>query len=476
MRTKRLQWQLLFSVLAAASVAALSAVLIFEAVRSAERSVVADAHRTLQAALEELARQYRERSEAEPTFAALPAEAQDVSLRAMGQIVFRSYPEVGGGYYAEGQLLGSTIPDSGPGALERSTQREIAARGLAVGPGVRALPGTHDLLAYAARQVEPGVVVWALKRLVGRNDPWIGRRALLLALLGFAALVSVGGAIATGIALRRGVGEMQRGLVRLEHDFSYALPQRNDELGEISGSINRMAAARRMLEAELAREERLRLIGRLVAGVAHEIRNPLNSIRLAMELIEQRLRRGTLQPEQLQMVRSEVDRLNGLLTDLLTFNQAKKPDTQRLPVIPLLRRCVELLRVQAGERGVRLKIDAAEANCEAAFDPQRLMQAVMNLVLNAIQATPPGGTVTVLVETVEGAVRIAVRDCGPGLSREQREHLFEAFYTTKPNGTGLGLAVSRELLSSMGGELSFEETEPGACFVLSLPERSKTYA
>lgn len=269
-----------------------------------------------------------------------------------------------------------------------------------------------------------------------------------------------------GFALSRGVTEIQAGLAKLETDFSQSLPEGSDELGEVSQSINRMAGARRKLEEELRREDRLRAIGRTVAGIAHEIRNPLNGIRLSMQLLEQRMSRGAVEPEQVQSVIAEVDRMDVLLSDLLSFRDKQQAVLTEQNVLPLIEKCVHLVQPQAG--AARIRVEAEDADFQARIDGQRLTQAVMNLLLNALEADPQCD-VNVRLRSSDCRVVIEVNDSGPGLSEEQRQHLFEAFYTTKPDGTGLGLAVSRELVAEMGGTLAYKNISPGTTFVIELP-------
>ena len=463
LQNRRLQIQLLFSVIAALSVTALSILLILEAVRTAEHMVVADARHTIDRALEQLVGRYGDRVGADPSWPALPGEAQELSLGSLARVVLASYPDVEGGFHSSAFGRRDVSNPRVAAALRSLSANSHATSGIVV-------PDGKDLLVIEARPIDASdVTVWASKRLAGRNDPSGRQRLGLLVVLALCGLVSVGIVLATGARLRQGIREIQRGLLVLEQDFCHLLPERDDELGEISGSINLMAAARRSLEAEVAREQRLRSIGKLVAGVAHEIRNPLNSIRLAMEMLETRLAGNTLRREDLRMVRSEVDRLNHLLTDLLTFGQAREPRGERQAVWPVIRDCLDLLTPQAHERGIRLFLAGEDCSPEAVFDEQRLKQAVLNLVLNAIQASPHGTAVRVAIAADSGGVRVAVHDEGPGLTTDQREHLFEAFYSTKPKGTGLGLAVSRELIAGMGGDLTYEPGRPGATFLICLP-------
>ncbi len=116
-----------------------------------------------------------------------------------------------------------------------------------------------------------------------------------------------------------------------------------------------------------------------------------------------------------------------------------------------------------------MRADTGPSGLEARFDPEQLTQMLMNLLLNAIEAAGQNGTIEVRLEQHGAAARIEVHDSGPGLTEEQTEHLFEAFYTTKANGTGLGLAVSRELATGMGGGLHYRKDRPGATFEIELP-------
>nr|MDQ2712743.1 ATP-binding protein [Acidobacteriota bacterium] len=239
----------------------------------------------------------------------------------------------------------------------------------------------------------------------------------------------------------------------------------------ISRSINRMASVRRKLENELRREDRLRAVGRLAAGLAHEIRNPLNSIRLTVQLLERRLEANSVRREDLQTVRTEVDRLSNLLNDLLDLQRSRQPRPELQAVFPVLQHCINLVERQAVMQSTTIYLDSPYQQMEAFFDSQQLTQTVVNLLLNALQACHDGGTVHVRAFEENGISRIEVQDDGPGLDSEQQEHLFEPFHTTKPAGNGLGLAVSRELMRSQGGNLVYSPSQEGACFVVELPRK-----
>lgn len=475
----RLLLQLLFTLVAAVSLAALSALLISEAIRSAQSVLLSEAAQTVGTAIGDLQQQYNYRVNSDSSWTSLPESARNVSLRGITQTVLRPYPGVEGGFYAPPAFLGYAFPThDAPSAktdvpqAERQWILDTALRSLASGAlEQQVIRGNIDLLVIQAKpDANHTTVVWAMKRLAGANRPGFHQRELLLAGLVLAALLSVAGTLATGIGLQRGVTQVKQGLAKLENDFTYQLPPRSDELGEISKSINRMATVRGHLETELRREDRLRALGRLASGLAHEIRNPLNSIRLTIQLLEQRLRTSSIRADDLQLVKDEVDRMNTLLTDLLDLQRVRLPRPDRQELEPVVQRCLDLVERQAAMQGSRVELFAFERGLSAFFDAQSLTQALVNLLLNALEASGEGGLVEVRIVRENGTVQLEVQDDGPGLTSEQQEHLFEAFYTTKTDGTGLGLAVSRELMRGQGGDLFFRAGGSGATFVIRLAQ------
>lgn len=356
------------------------------------------------------------------------------------------------------------VPSAEKSLIVSLTQQSVTAHRMTE----KVVRGKTDLLVLGAVPSQDGTVVWGMKRLAGGAAPGAGRRERLLSVLVIAALISTAGTLATGLSLAQGVAQIKPGLATLEQDFEFRLPERLDELGGISRSINRMAMVRRKLEDELRREDRLRAVGRLAAGLAHEIRNPLNSIRLTVQLLERRLASNSIRSEDLKTVRNEVDRLSTLVNDLLDLQRSRQPRPEVQPVVPVLARCISLLERQAEMQNTRVCFEPPEEEIRALFDSQQLTQIVVNLLLNALEASPAGGAVHVRAFEEDGTARVEVQDEGPGLNGEQQEHLCEPFYTTKPSGTGLGLAVSRELIRSQGGNIFFAPSQAGACFVVEL--------
>jgi len=475
----RLVLQLLLTSAAALSLSAISVILITDAVRNAERVVLGEANRTIASAVVELKEQYRYRTSSDSSWQSLPAHARDISLRGITQTVLRSYPGIEGGFYSGSDFLGYAFPTHDTGSsktdvpsAERDlivllTKRSVQTNALTE----QVIRGKADLLVLGAVPTsERGPIVWTMKRLAGRATPDAWRRELLLSILAAAALASIAGSLATGLSLARGVAQIKSGLSQMERNFECRLPQRSDELGVISRSVNQMARVRGELELELRREDRLRALGRLAAGLAHEIRNPLNSISLTVQLLERRLDTNTIRREDLRTVRSEVERLSVLLNDLLDLQRSRQPRPELQPILPVLKHCVSLVEQQARMQNVTVQLEEASEDITGFFDSQELTQTIVNLLLNALEASPDGGLVHVRVLLRDGLAQVQVDDDGSGLGMEQQEHLFEPFYTTKPAGTGLGLAVSRELMRSQGGDLLYVASETGARFVVQLPE------
>jgi signal transduction histidine kinase len=476
---RRLQLQLLLILFAATAVAALSVLLIWDSIHNAERVVISDMGNQLNTAVAELGRQFTYRTSSDSTWQSLPFPSQDISLRGISQVVLRPYPGVEGGFYENGEFAGYAFPThDNPSAktdvpsAERSAIEEVVRRAEASGAAQQLLRGGGELvLVSAAKIADQNAVAWAMQRR-SRQTATMGRRILLLALV-VAALLSVGGTLRMALALRRGVVQIQSGLTMLEKDFNYSLEEGSGELGEITKSINRMAVVRRKLDEELRREDRLRVVGRTVAGFAHEIRNPLNGIRLSMQVLEKRLKSGGVESADMQLVMGEVDRMDALLTDLLAFREKQSVEVAEQGVLPIVERCVEL--AQPKNEAVKIVVEARKKEFAllACFDSARLTQALLNLLLNAIEASGTKGEILVSVQRSQNTIEIRVQDSGPGLTEEQQRHVFEAFYTTKSNGTGLGLAVSRQLITEMGGELKYLTQTKGACFVIILPAVSR---
>lgn len=227
----------------------------------------------------------------------------------------------------------------------------------------------------------------------------------------------------------------------------------------------------------LLRSERLATIGRLAAQITHEIRNPLSSIGLNIELLEDDI--PYLPPERraearavLGAVGNEVERLAQITEGYLRYARLPAPTPVAGDVGDLLADLCAFEQEEADRAGVMVELRINEALPSVPHDPQRLRQALLNLLRNAKEAAGPGGTVrlTASPHPTNRGVDIRIEDSGPGIAEEAKNRLFEPFFTTKPQGTGLGLTLSKEIVTEHGGLLKlFESDLGGAAFQIHLP-------
>jgi len=239
----------------------------------------------------------------------------------------------------------------------------------------------------------------------------------------------------------------------------------------LTRSLAGQRAAQAKLLEELRRSQQLAALGKLLAGVAHEIRNPLAGIRSTVQLW-QRL------PDQAQLSGSidavvhATDRLNEILTRLLHFARTEHTERRPVQVNELVTETFKLLEAQANAQGVRLECDLEQGLPFVSASPAAMRQVLLNLVTNALQAMPAGGRLCCRTrhQRQTHAVEIAVIDTGPGVSLEDRQHLFEPFFTTRAEGTGLGLALCHEIVLQHGGMIELlTQSDPGTTFRVILP-------
>jgi signal transduction histidine kinase len=204
----------------------------------------------------------------------------------------------------------------------------------------------------------------------------------------------------------------------------------------------------------------------MTAGLSHEIRNPLNAASLQLTVLERRLRRIPLehQPrllEPLALVRDEIQRLEHLLEDFLRFARPRELTVRALDTGALIEKVVVLLRGDAERRGIMLFHELEPHLPRVDGDEERLHQVLMNLALNALEATPTRGKVRISTSVRGERVRINVDDSGPGIPADLRNRIFEPFFTTKAAGSGLGLPIVHAIISQHGGDVRVETSPLG---------------
>jgi len=284
--------------------------------------------------------------------------------------------------------------------------------------------------------------------------------ALIVALLG--------GGLAMLVARRLVIPltALTRWLPNLDRDEPDSLPgsvtDRTDEIGALARSL--VESHRRLREETERRRqsERLAALGRVATSLAHEIRNPAAAIRMHAELLA--MRDGEERRDSIVLIREEVDRITDLVNQWLFVARAAPPKTERHELVPLVRRVLGRLAPQFDYAGVTASLSGSESVVVDADGP-RLEQVVRNLLLNAAQAMPEGGAVSVSVEEAEGEVVLEVRDGGRGFSGEALDHWSEPFFSEREGGMGLGLTLAAEVMAGHGGRVEISNRSEGGALV-----------
>jgi signal transduction histidine kinase len=473
-------------IIAAASLAVvgLAAFIVQDAVFTTESKLQDEALQLCMAACKVIKVQYEERAKyAGDPLRELPQDAQEISLKAISRTVLLVYKGVKGGVYlaASDKVMGYAYPtaDSPNEAeltkSERDLIRSLASRAGVIGDMVNQ-SGWGDggmLVGAAVRSNE--MTIWTMRRVNVLRYPLLATHRGWLGALVFSTILGVGGIISIWYMLQTGVTSIRQGLRRLEDDFSFRLPSIRGDLGQVASAINRMAERRMALEEKLRQQDRLAALGKVVGGVAHEVRNPLNSIKLTLQLLERRLKKGAATSNEVQECLQEIDRLDMIVSRLLAFGRPAMTNRHAQEIAPLIYQAIKMVHDPMQKHGVRIDATALEAELAADVDGPQIIQVLINLLLNAIEASLPEGTIKLTATNLGLNVCIRISDEGARIPDDVRPHVFDAYYTTKPEGSGLGLAVSREIVVNHGGALEFESESGGTTFIMLLPiERGTT--
>ncbi len=242
-----------------------------------------------------------------------------------------------------------------------------------------------------------------------------------------------------------------------------------------------------MLQEQAREAERMAYIGTLASGLAHEIRNPLNSLNLNMQLLEEELSGRVDTPPEVQssgrlmsITRDEIHRLERLVTDFLQYARPRPLELEEIPAIELLERCREILKGEIQARGARLRVEDGSGGAKVRVDPGQMNQLLLNLVQNALAASEDqegGGVeeVRLAVSRDQGRVVFEVEDHGSGMPQEVQSQMFDLFYSTRKGGTGLGLPVVRRIAETHHADLTVvSRPGEGTLIRLALPEELPT--
>ena len=273
------------------------------------------------------------------------------------------------------------------------------------------------------------------------------------------------------------VGGVTGLLAQRERERGRQLAETAQVLEESNRQLQRQQEQILASEGQLRRAERLSAIGELAAVLAHEVRNPLGSIRGSAEILRDDFPPGHRKHEFLEILIRETERLNRVVEEFLQLSRPQPVQLEELDLREELATIVTLLSVEAQQRGVRLDLAAGQPG-PVPGDRGKLRQVFLNLIMNGLQATPAGGRVSIAAAPREASgelpagVAVEIRDTGPGIPAEARERIFEPFFTTKEGGTGLGLPVVRRIVEAHGGRIEVTSTTgQGTCFTVLLPAK-----
>jgi two-component system, sporulation sensor kinase E len=296
---------------------------------------------------------------------------------------------------------------------------------------------------------------------------------LLILLLGSALSLSVGWLISQRLTKPlRGLSEGVRAVTAGDYRQRVKVIG-TDELAELSVTFNDMTERLKELqhlEAQLRRRDRLHTLGEVAMGLAHEIRNPLGIIKTATQLLHRRAQLPETDMRHLEYVISEVTRINELITEFLDFAKPSAPIRSTQRARPLLDDLLGFCAPELSTHNIEAVIVEHDANAMIYADARQLTQACLNLVLNAIDAMPTGGRLTVGIAIVEDTTVISISDTGHGIEPDMIERIFSPFVTTKASGTGLGLAKVFSIMENHDGRVEcVSQVGGGATFNLYMP-------
>ena len=242
----------------------------------------------------------------------------------------------------------------------------------------------------------------------------------------------------------------------------------HDEIGDLAAAFNQMTRDLKQSRDQLIQAERLATAGKMSASFAHEIRNPLSSMRMLAQMMMQKPEMSVEKHQQsLRYILEEIERIDTIVKGLMDFARPIALNLSQQPIASVLEAVLALMEANLAHHQIQLVLDVSPETPEVQFDSDKLKQAFMNIVLNAVEAMPQGGELKVSTFTKEGNICIKITDTGVGISEEDLEHIFEPFFTRKTKGTGLGLANVKRIFDEHGGKVEIEST-PGRGTEVSL--------
>jgi signal transduction histidine kinase len=469
----------------------------FATLRYTRSAVLAGEKKQLIAITQNLAHEYedkaefsRQNNELAPLNNPVAAASREV-LALLSRVVLQNIESVRGGFYSKAgdTLLGDSSTITGvspehsaselsPGDDQKVIMEVAKSAAETHQPAERVLSRAANIVLIEAVPIREGYSVvgsaWTIKRLAVLPGANRFRAYLITVGLGIAALASVLLTLLVIRNLQGGVRKIESGLQSLERNLASQIESESDpeEIQRIAEAINRLGVTlkenirrEKQIENQLRHAERLAGLGRLVAGVAHEVRNPLATIRLRVQMCRRDTENARVR-ESCSVALEEIERLNGMVNRLLNFARPVQLHRERADLRNLVHERMESFREWAQKRGITLTSDLPHGDVSLQMDKDRMAQVFDNVIQNAIEAmSEGGGTLSVTLASQPSAadngcgVCVEFRDTGKGMDSSVASHVFDPFFTTKPSGTGLGLSICHEFVQAHGGDIHVHSEE-----------------
>ena len=313
-------------------------------------------------------------------------------------------------------------------------------------------------------------------------------RAVLLLIGAGGFLLGIAGAAFLARRITRPIHKLVEGTVRISRgDFSQAIAiDSGDEIGDLARSFNEMTgqllhARQRMEEANrrLVQHEKLASIGRMAATIAHEIRNPLTSVKLNIQKVAEEERFAETVKAHLGLSLEGIDQIERFIKELLNFTRVQELNLERFPLEQVIEESLKVVRDILAQKNIAVEKTYAEGLPALLVDGDKMRQVFLNIIRNSHEALEGGGKISISCDAVEEAgrrmVRVRIADDGPGIPEKVRENIFEPFFSTKPSGFGLGLANARKIVEQHNGTIRVGKRRGrGSAFVIHIPAEEGT--
>ena len=423
------------------------------ALRQADADVVGNAHRALALAAHRIGNAYSGQIASLRRDLTVPLgreTLQGYGRRVVGATIGDN-EGVDGGFFLTGLGIVGDGPQPVVGVQQRRAIADLAARVNATGTAQLAdvaFPNGDEVALDAVPLADGDGIAWARERIAASS--LLGRRStvplIASAIASCVALVAVAAWIVWSI--RRDAHRVIEAIAAYEANPAARPPLPHGDFGTIARAVGLMAARRAAAESLAQRSERLAAIGRLAANAAHEIRNPLNALRLQTEVLGMRVGPALAAPAA--KLRGEIERLDAVVSGMLAVGSDAPVAAVPVDLREIAERAVDVLHADARSRARDISFACTTAQTVVHGDAGKLMQLAINVIANALDAAPPGSTVD--VHLAAGPL-LCIRDRGAGIAGDDAMRVFEPFFTTKASGTGLGLAIAHEIARAHGARI-----------------------